>query len=50
MNPVLFAGLFVFASAVLGENKGRIASVILVPVDMHDLIKEAELILTSFVV
>lgn len=27
MNSVLFVGLFVFASAVFGDNKGRIASV-----------------------
>lgn len=29
MNSVLFAALFVFASAVLCDNKGRIAGVIL---------------------
>ncbi len=37
MNSVLFAGLFVFASAVLGDNKGRIASVIPVVLDMQEV-------------
>lgn len=36
MNSVLFGGLFVFAGAVLGDNKGRIASVISLVLDMQE--------------
>lgn len=37
MNSVLFAGLFVFASAVLGDNKGEIACVISVVLDTGEV-------------
>lgn len=37
MNSVLFAGFFVSASAVLGDNKGRIASVISVVLDIGEV-------------
>lgn len=37
MNSVLYAGLFVFASAVLGDNKGRIASVFSNVLDMQKI-------------
>lgn len=48
MNSVLFAGLFVFASAVLGDNKGSIASVISVVSDMQEVTFDPVVILKLF--
>ena len=48
MNSVLFAGLFVFASAVLGDNKGRTASVISVVLNMQEVTFDPVVILKLF--
>ena len=45
MNSVLFGGPFVFASAVLGDNKGRIASVISVVLDMQEVLFDPAVLL-----
>lgn len=37
MNPVLFADLFVYASAVFDDNKGRIASVNSAALAIHEV-------------
>lgn len=42
-----FAGLFVFASAVLGDNKERIASVLSVVFDMQATTFHTEAFLNS---
>lgn len=48
MNSVLFAGFFVSASAVLGDNKGRIASVISVVLDIDEVTLSTAKILKLF--
>ena len=50
MNSVLFAGLFVFASAVLGDNKGSIACVISLILDMQEVVFDSAAFLKLFFV
>lgn len=48
MNSVLFAGLFVFASAVFSDNKGRIASEISVALDIQEATFDTAVFLKLF--
>lgn len=50
MNSVLFAGLFVFASAVFGDNKGRIASEITAALDVQEATFDTAVLLKLFFV
>lgn len=50
MNSVIFAGLFVSANAVLGDNKGRIACAIPLVLDMWEHRSEMALCSDLFVV